>query len=47
MNVIAAGGTLAEARELLGHSRADSTHAYARTDVASLRTLVVPFGQVP
>ncbi|MDA8322605.1 MAG: tyrosine-type recombinase/integrase [Actinomycetota bacterium] len=47
MNVIAAGGTLAEARELLGHSRADSTRVYARTDLASLRALVIPFGQVP
>jgi site-specific recombinase XerC len=47
MNVIAAGGTLTEARELLGHSRADSTRVYARTDLASLRSLVVPFGQVP
>lgn len=47
MNVIAAGGTLIEAQELLGHARADSTRIYARTDLASLRTLVVPFGQVP
>lgn len=47
MNVIAAGGTLLEAQELLGHARADSTRIYARTDLASLRTLVVPFGQVP
>lgn len=47
MNVIAAGGTLFEAQELLGHARADSTRIYARTDLASLRTLVVPFGQVP
>ena len=47
MNVIAAGGTLTQARELLGHSRADSTHVYARTDLASLRVLAVPFGQVP
>ena len=46
MNVIAAGGTLTEARELLGHSRADSTGVYARTDLASLRVLAVPFGQV-
>lgn len=46
MNVIAAGGTLTEARELPGHSRADSTQAYARTDLASLRALAVPFGQV-
>jgi site-specific recombinase XerC len=47
MNVIAAGGTLLEAQELLGHSRADSTHIYARTDLVSLRALAVPFGQVP
>jgi site-specific recombinase XerC len=47
MNVIAAGGSLIEAQELLGHARADSTRIYARTDLASLRTLVVPFGQVP
>jgi site-specific recombinase XerC len=46
MNVIAAGGTLTEARELLGHSRAGSTQVYARTDLASLRSLVVPFGRV-
>ena len=31
MNVIAAGGTLVEAQELLGHSRADSTRAYANS----------------
>jgi site-specific recombinase XerD len=31
MNVIAAGGTLVEAQELLGHSRADSTRVSART----------------
>ncbi|MGH9249413.1 MAG: tyrosine-type recombinase/integrase [Acidimicrobiales bacterium] len=47
MNVIAAGGSLIEARELLGHERTDSTHIYARTDLASLKALVVPFGQVP
>jgi site-specific recombinase XerC len=47
MNVIAAGGTLIEAQELLGHARADSTRIYARTDLASLRTLVLPFGRVP
>jgi site-specific recombinase XerC len=47
MNVIAAGGSLIEAQELLGHARADSTRIYARTDLASLRTLVVPFGKVP
>jgi site-specific recombinase XerD len=47
MNVIAAGGSLIEAQELLGHARADSTRIYARTDLASLRTLVMPFGKVP
>jgi site-specific recombinase XerC len=47
MKVIAAGGSLSEAQELLGHARADSTRIYARTDLASLRTLVVPFGKVP
>lgn len=47
MNVIAAGGTLIEAQELLGHQSAASTGVYARTDLASLRTLTVPFGQVP
>lgn len=47
MNVIAAGGTLIEAQELLGHARVDSTRIYARTDLDSLRTLVVPFGQLP
>ena len=47
MNIIAAGGTLVEAQELLGHRNAASTGVYARTDLASLRTLTVPFGQVP
>ncbi len=47
MNVIAAGGTLLEAQELLGHAQADSTRIYARTDLASLRTLGVSFGKVP
>ncbi|WP_307053695.1 tyrosine-type recombinase/integrase [Arthrobacter bambusae] len=47
MNVIASGGTLAEARELLGHRSVASTQVYARTDLGSLRTLTVPFGQVP
>lgn len=47
MNVIAAGGTLVEAQELLGHQNAASTRVYARTDLTSLRTLTVPFGQVP
>jgi len=47
MNVIATGGSLVEAQELLGHQSVASTRVYARTDVASLRTLTVPFGQVP
>lgn len=47
MNVIAAGGSLVEARELLGHRSLASTRVYARTDLASLRSLTVPFGQVP
>lgn len=47
MNVIATGGTLVEAQELLGHESAASTRVYARTDLRSLRTLTVPFGQVP
>lgn len=46
-NVIAAGGSLIEAQELLGHQSAASTRVYARVDLASLRTLSVPFGQVP
>lgn len=47
MNVIAAGGTMSEAQELLGHQHAGSTRIYARTDLVSLRTLTVAFGQVP
>ena len=47
MNVIAGGGNLIEAQELLGHRSAASTQTYARTDLTSLRTLTVPFGQVP
>jgi len=47
MNVVAAGGTLIEAQELLGHASAASTRIYARTDLRSLRTLTMPFGQVP
>ena len=47
MNVLAAGGTLAEAKELLGHAYTVTTMAYAKVDLASLRELVVPFGQVP
>lgn len=47
MNVLAAGGSQVEAQELLGHLSASSTRVYARTDLASLRTLTVPFGRVP
>lgn len=47
MDVLAAGGTLAEAKELLGHVYTATTMIYAKVDLASLRELVVPFGQVP
>jgi site-specific recombinase XerC len=47
MHVIAAGGTLIEAQELLGHRNIASTRVYARTDLASLRALTVPFGRLP
>jgi site-specific recombinase XerD len=47
MDVLAAGGTLTEAKELLGHAYMVTTMAYAKVDLASLRELVVPFGQVP
>ncbi len=47
MDVLAAGGSLAEAKELLGHVYTSTTMAYAKVDLASLRELVVPFGQVP
>ena len=44
MDVLAAGG---EARELLGHAFTVTTMTYAKVGLASLRELVVPFGQVP
>lgn len=47
MDVLAAGGTLTEAKELLGHAYTVTTMTYAKVDLASLRELVVPFGQVP
>jgi site-specific recombinase XerD len=47
MDVLAAGGTLTEAMELLGHVYTVTTMTYAKVDLASLRELVVPFGQVP
>lgn len=47
MDVLAAGGTLTEAKELLGHAYTVTTMAYAKVDLPSLRELVIPFGQVP
>lgn len=47
MDVLAAGGSLAEAKELLGHVYTVTTMTYAKVDLTSLRELVVPFGQVP
>ncbi|WP_202817476.1 tyrosine-type recombinase/integrase [Ornithinimicrobium sp. CNJ-824] len=47
MDILGAGGTLAEAKELLGHVDTATTMVYAKVDLASLRELVVPFGQVP
>jgi len=47
MDVLAAGGTLSEAKELLGHVYTVTTMTYAKVDLKSLRELVVPFGQVP
>jgi integrase len=47
MDVLAAGGTLTEAKELLGHAYTATTMTYAKVDLTSLRALVVPFGQVP
>lgn len=45
--VLAAGGSLIEARELLGHARTDTTMVYARTDLVALRELVPAWGKVP
>lgn len=47
MDILAAGGTLAEAKELLGHAYTATTMTYPKVDLRSLRELVVPFGQVP
>jgi site-specific recombinase XerD len=47
MDVLASGGSLTEAKELLGHAYTSTTMAYAKVDLTSLRELVVPFGQVP
>lgn len=45
--VLAHGGSLVEARELLGHARTDTTMIYAKTDLAALDALVIEWGQVP
>lgn len=47
MNVIAHGGSLTEAQELLGHQNSAITSVYARVDLDSLSTLATPFGTVP
>lgn len=47
IGVLAAGGTLTEAKELLGHAYTVTTMTYAKVDLVSLRELVVPFGRVP
>lgn len=47
MDVLAGGGSLTEAKELLGHAYTVTTMGYAKVDLASLRELVVPFGRVP
>lgn len=46
-NLLAAGGTLVEARELLGQMNSVTAMIYAKVDLTVLRTLTVPFGQVP
>lgn len=45
--VVSRGGSLIEARELLGHARTDTTMIYARTDLDSLRALVVRWARIP
>lgn len=44
--VLAAGGSLLEARELLGHARTETTMVYARADLAALRGLAPAWGMV-
>ena len=46
MAVIASGGTLVEAGQLLGHARAATTLIYAKTDTASLRGLALEWPEV-
>jgi site-specific recombinase XerD len=45
--VLAGGGSLSEARELLGHARTDTTMIYARADLSALSALVTGWGTVP
>jgi site-specific recombinase XerD len=45
--VLAGGGSVVEARELLGHARTDTTMIYARTDLNSLGALVTAWATVP
>jgi site-specific recombinase XerD len=45
--VLAGGGSLIEARELLGHASTDTTMVYARVDLGALATLTVPWGRIP
>lgn len=46
-DVLTGGGSLVEARELLGHARMDTTMIYARTDLRALGELVTAWGTVP
>lgn len=46
-SVLAGGGSLIEARELLGHARTDTTRIYAKTDLTSLAALLTPWGHLP
>ncbi len=44
--VLAGGGSVVEARELLGHARTDTTMAYARADLGALRALSLEWGRI-
>jgi site-specific recombinase XerD len=44
--VLARGGSLADVAQLLGHANLQTAAVYAKTDLASLRELVVEWGQV-
>jgi integrase len=45
--VLAGGGTLIEARELLGHRATTSTMTYAHAETTMLEPLLVPWARVP